>query len=241
MLNCFLVYELSAQLALESCDFAQLNTLLPHLIFDLYPSIPIEHQLTYSASLSQRQPQARDLTAQDIQDRRLMFASVLLLIPICTRLCFSDFLTNFIKINDQLLSSSTASELPHFSIVNPSAGSSRLRTLLYIFNSIRRGNWVQFKRTVTPLLAKLSLFSSTPPPDRSDFIDWDAVVLLHVFKPFRDQSIWNCLKKSYNSLSDDDYLARCLCLEQTTHLDKWLQDAGIARSPDGTVPLRLSK
>ncbi|POV98627.1 hypothetical protein PSTT_14314, partial [Puccinia striiformis] len=72
------VYELSAEIALESLDFAQLNTLLNHLLMDLY----------------------RNKNQSEILNRRIMFARVSLLLPIFFKFVLRK---NYVQLNRKFI------------------------------------------------------------------------------------------------------------------------------------------
>ncbi|EGF99553.1 uncharacterized protein MELLADRAFT_112605 [Melampsora larici-populina 98AG31] len=209
------IYELSAELALESCDFQQLNSLLPHLIFKLYKSVPL------SASRSQNTSTSDDQDLQDQQDRRLVFTCVLLLIPICTRLSLGQFLHTFQEI-----------PLPHHSICNPSTHSTRVANTIKIYTSLNRKNWVQFNRITTPLLSNLTNRLET---HQNSQIDWDSVLLLHAQKLVREQIVWNSLRLSHYSISDLNYLLKSLSFDTSHQLEDWLKLNNVYRFQNGKI------
>lgn len=197
------IYELSAELALESCDFPQLNSLLPHLIFTLYKSTPLQ------ASSSQNVSSSDQEELEDQEERRMNFTCVLLLIPICTRLSLGQFLNTFQQV-----------PLTHHSISNPSSHPNRISNTIQIYTSINRKNWVHFNRITTPLLSNLK--NRSKDPTRWN-VDWDSVLLLHAQKLVREQIVWNSLRLSHYSISDLDYLTKSLFFTSFHDLEDWLK------------------
>ncbi|KAH9819913.1 hypothetical protein DFH28DRAFT_885581 [Melampsora americana] len=200
------IYELSAELALESCDLPQLNSLLPHLIFTLYQSLPLSSQHPSKSNPSK--------AFEDQEDRRSIFISVILLLPISTRLDLCGFLETFQQI-----------PLSHHSILNPSDYPQRLSNTIQIYQSINRKNWVRFQKISEPLLSRLNEGSLEKKDEKPSnrIIPWDWVILLHLKKLIRDQLVWNSIQASFYSISDVKYLMKTFSLKSIDEVQSWLK------------------
>ncbi|PLW33856.1 hypothetical protein PCANC_15032 [Puccinia coronata f. sp. avenae] len=234
------VYELSAELALESLDFAQLNTLLNHLILDLYGKVSISEHLVGSESTSSRHEQEEEhvanlinhhrRTIEEVLNRRLMFARVFLLLPIVTRLDLSRFIENLAQLGDILSDPSLPNPEPsnqpstHNQVVLDISSTShhhhhhhhhhpKLLELTRFFKLVLRKNYVQLNRQfIQPKLQKIvhSHLGNDPV-----ITQWDDLLFLVFLNLMRPNLIWNVIQKSYYHLSpeDDAFIFNSLSLQ----------------------------
>ncbi|WAQ90548.1 hypothetical protein PtA15_12A538 [Puccinia triticina] len=267
------VYELSAELALESLDFAQLNTLLNHLIMDLYRNVPIsEHRVRAESITIANEVEEHDVgkiinrqrrTKEEVLDRRLMFARVLLLLPIATRLDLSRFIEQFGQIS-RILSDEN---LPQDS-TNHSASSNatvlgistahqpKLLELGKFFKFVLRKNYIQLNRKfIKPNLQKIL---KAHPQEEDSVTQWDDLLFLVFLNSIRLNLIWKVIQKSYYhlSLEDDLFIFNLLSLEFRNFdqlrctsqdrsasnvnqlVDSWLLKLNIQRNSKGIVQLK---
>lgn len=226
-----LVYETSADLALESCDFSQLNSLLPHLVGDLYQNVSVTEQSdqqqrkdSFNDPIKFLLVDSSDLMAQ----RRLCFTRIMILLSLFPKFSMHEFLVRFQSFGDDHVSS---------------APENRFDDLFRIFKAIRRGNWIQFYKTTAPIIK----FALNNDPSNHQ-THWDGILLAHIFCRFQTQVVWSTIRKSYYSLNNDEYLWRCLGLgivdnkltvkEKKAELDDWFGRQGMQRTPTGAVILK---
>lgn len=255
------VYETSAELALESADFAQLNMILNHLIFGLYQHQRIdEHLLLESDSTNTSDRQGRfgqsplqspickesvdpaeyfgkimdryRSSLDEIFLRRLMFAQVLLLLPIVDRWDLARFIDQFSQINrifeQQRLSSSD--HLNHQpprafdrTILGIATSHPKLFELGYFFKLLIRKNYAQLNRKfIKPLMLEGSQLCNLTKANGHQtqsathaMIHWDQWLRVKFLDLFRRNLVWNIFKKAYYSMSlkDDLFMFNSLCLE----------------------------
>jgi len=224
------VYELSAELALESLDFAQLNTLLNHLIMGLYRKVSVSEHLIHSESppctKNESEKELANLinyqrrTREEVINRRMMFARVFLLLPIATRLDLSQFIEHFVQIGDILSDESLDQALdPTSPPTQRDQGTFGISTscqpklleLGRFFKLILRKNYVQLNRKfIKPKLQKIGQAHA-----RNDPIQWDDLLFLVFLNLIRAHFIWKVVQKSYYhlSLEDDRFICNLLSLE----------------------------
>ncbi|KAA1092487.1 hypothetical protein PGT21_004614 [Puccinia graminis f. sp. tritici] len=227
------VYELSAELALESLDFAQLNTLLNHLIMNLYRTLSISDHLIPASNKQQQEKEDLETlinhhrrTKEEVLNRRLMFARVYLLLPIASRLDISRFIDQFAQItqilSDQTLNNldhyahSTAHKLPFSDISGPLHP--KLLELETFFKLVLRKNYFQLnQKFIKPKLKKIitARHHQDEDEDESMTTEWDELLFLVFLSSIRINLIWKVIAKSYYhlSLEDDGFIVDLLSLD----------------------------
>ncbi|KNZ50162.1 hypothetical protein VP01_4571g1 [Puccinia sorghi] len=218
-------------MSLESLDFAQLNTMLNHLIMELYRKVSVpEHSIHSESPPCMKNVPEKELeslinhqrrTREEVINRRIMFARVFLLLPIVTRLDLSQFIEHFIQIGDILSDESLDQALdPTSPPTQRDQGTFGISTscqpklleLGRFFKFILRKNYVQLNRKfIKPKLQKIGQAHARNDP----IIQWDDLLFLVFLNLIRTHFIWKVVQKSYYhlSLEDDRFICNLLSLE----------------------------
>ncbi|MBW0541876.1 hypothetical protein O181_081591 [Austropuccinia psidii MF-1] len=207
-----LVYEIAAELALEASDFAQLNSLLPHLVFGFYDQITIsEHLNSLVLNEGQVLTEAEKLitglqsTEDALRSRRVIFASVLLLLPLATRVALHEFLDQFKLVSQVFEDTSQAKSTTH-SLRN-FTNEKHFSSIVKIFKLICRNNWVRLRQTAMPIITQAVKSSQA-------IIQWDARTL------YLDLFYLNSPTTSAHQIND------------------WLKEIGLQRAETGSVKFK---